>query len=805
MKKILLIILVLLAGAGSAHAQHTISGTIVDERTGETLIGATVFDTLSKKGAATNQQGRYTLTLKGTRAVLRVSFVGYDPQYLPVSLDRNQRLDVRMKGSMTLQEVVITDSRVEHVESSQVSRVEIPVEMVKNVPVLFGESDVVKVVQLLPGVQSGSEGTSGMYVRGGGPDENLFLLDGVPMYNVNHLGGFFSAFNSDAVKNISLYKGSFPAHFSSRLSSVLDITTNNGNDKEYHGGASIGLIAAKLNIEGPIVKEKTTFCLSGRRTYGDVLLQPIIAIALKAEDVSEKATAGYYFYDVNAKITHKFSDRSRLYASYYMGDDALYARVRSRYTYEGLMEKEYINLGYYWGNIVGSLRWNYELTPKLFMNVTGSYTRYRNNLSAGEEYESRLYDEEYSMGFNSGIQDLTGRVDFDYAPTPDHAVKFGAQYINHLFTPETQSVSYHEDYSATGDGVTNYDTIIGQSQIYAHEMTAYIEDDWRINDRIKVNGGLNLTGFAVQGTFYPSLQPRLSGRMLITDNFSAKVGYARMTQYLHLLSNSSISLPTDLWVPVTKRIAPMTSQQVAAGLFYTLKDIADFSVEGYYKSMDNLLEYKDGASFFVNSSGWEDKVYMGRGWAYGIEVLAQRNIGKLTGWLGYTWSHTDRLFDRPGQIINQGRTFPAKYDRRHDVSLVLTYKFSDHFDASLTWVFSSGNTATLGLQEFDPETQPVNSGYDYYYDDYYYTRSTATHIESRNNYRLPNYHRMDISLNWHKQLKRCKRTFNISVYNLYNRQNPYIVYEGYNDFGTPALMQLSIFPILPSASLSWVF
>lgn len=790
-----------MAGVGAVCAQHTVSGTIIDDNTGETLIGTTVFDTLSKKGAATNQHGRYTLTLKGSKAVLRISFVGYETQYITVDLSQNRRLDVSLKGSMTLQEVVITDNRVQHVESSQTSMVEIPVEMVKNVPVLFGESDVVKVVQLLPGVQSGSEGTSGMYVRGGGPDENLFLLDGVPMYNVNHLGGFFSAFNSDAVKNISLYKGSFPAHFSSRLSSVLDITTNNGNDREYHGGASIGLISAKLNVEGPIVKEKTTFCLSGRRTYGDVLLQPIIAMVMASEGGSDKITAGYYFYDLNAKITHKFNDRSRLYASYYMGDDALYARVRTRYTYEGLMEKDYINLGYYWGNIVGSLRWNYELTPKLFMNVTGSYTRYRNDLSAGEEYTFSDANEEMKMGFNSGIQDLTGRVDFDYAPTPDHAVKFGAQYINHLFTPETKQITLHESY-ADEDYSLDFDTVMGQSQITAHEMAAYIEDDWRINDRVKVNGGLNLTGFAVQETFYPSLQPRLSGRVLITDNLSAKVGYAYMTQYLHLLSNSSISLPTDLWVPVTKRIAPMTSQQVAAGLFYTLKGIADFSVEGYYKTMSNLLEYKDGATFMMNSMGWEDKVYMGDGWAYGIELLAQRNIGKLTGWLGYTWSHTDRLFNRPGQELNNGKVFPAKYDRRHDVSLVLTYKFSDRFDASMTWVFSSGNTATLGLQEYDPEAQPTEeSGYD----DYYYYYEPATHITHRNNYRLPNYHRMDVSLNWHKQLRRCKRTFNISVYNVYNRQNPYIVYEGYNNYGHPALMQLSVFPIIPSASYSWKF
>jgi hypothetical protein len=797
MKKNLLLLLLLIASAG-AWAQHTISGTITDAKTGETLIGATVYDTISKKGAATNQHGRFTLTLKESKAVLRVSYVGYETQFHPMEIDKNQRLDVQLKGSVTLSEVVITGERVQHVESSQSSIIELPVEQVKSVPVIFGETDVIKVVQLLPGVQSGSEGMSGMYVRGGGPDENLFLLDGVPMYNVNHLGGFFSAFNSDAVKNITLYKGSFPAHFSSRLSSVLDITTNNGNDKEYHGGVGVGLISAKFNLEGPIIKEKTTFSISGRRTYGDALLQPIIALVAASEGMGdEKVNAGYYFYDLNAKITHKFNNRSRLYASYYMGDDALYAKYKY---FHNSLEKDFMRLGYNWGNIVGSVRWNYELTPKLFMNVTGAYTRYRNNLALTEESVYLRYTDSYTMGFNSGIQDLTARADFDYAPSPDHAVKFGGQVLHHIFKPETSSIKVSEN---DEEDSYKFDTIIGQSIVHANEMMLYAEDDWRINDWLKVNAGLNMTGFQVQGVFYPSVQPRLSGRILFNDRLSAKVGYAYMTQYLHLLSNSSISLPTDLWVPVTARIKPMTSQQVAAGLFYNVLDL-NLSVEGYYKYMDNLLEYKDGASFWGNSQGWEDKVCMGRGWAYGVEFLAQKSVGRLTGWLGYTWSHTDRKFDREGNILNAGRTFPAKYDRRHDVSLVLTYKFNEHIDASASWVFSSGNTATLPMQDIDPSEEGADQRYPYYYN------YEVPYVSSRNNYRMPNYHRMDVSVNFHKKLRRGKRTINISIYNVYNHQNPYLVYESYAyDFrtgnDTRVLKQLSIFPILPSISYNWTF
>ena len=797
MKKNLLLLLLLIASAG-AWAQHTISGTITDAKTGETLIGATVYDTISKKGAATNQHGRFTLTLKESKAVLRVSYVGYETQFHPMEIDKNQRLDVQLKGSVTLSEVVITGERVQHVESSQSSIIELPVEQVKSVPVIFGETDVIKVVQLLPGVQSGSEGMSGMYVRGGGPDENLFLLDGVPMYNVNHLGGFFSAFNSDAVKNITLYKGSFPAHFSSRLSSVLDITTNNGNDKEYHGGVGVGLISAKFNLEGPIIKEKTTFSISGRRTYGDALLQPIIALVAATEGMGdEKVNAGYYFYDLNAKITHKFNNRSRLYASYYMGDDALYAKYKY---FHNSLEKDFMRLGYNWGNIVGSVRWNYELTPKLFMNVTGAYTRYRNNLALTEESVYLRYTDSYTMGFNSGIQDITARADFDYAPSPDHAVKFGGQILHHIFKPETSSIKVSEN---DEEDSYKFDTIIGQSIVHANEMMLYAEDDWRINDWLKVNAGLNMTGFQVQGVFYPSVQPRLSGRILFNDRLSAKVGYAYMTQYLHLLSNSSISLPTDLWVPVTARIKPMTSQQVAAGLFYNVLDL-NLSVEGYYKYMDNLLEYKDGASFWGNSQGWEDKVCMGRGWAYGVEFLAQKSVGRLTGWLGYTWSHTDRKFDREGNILNAGRTFPAKYDRRHDVSLVLTYKFNEHIDASASWVFSSGNTATLPMQDIDPSEEGTEQRYPYYYN------YEVPYVSSRNNYRMPNYHRMDVSVNFHKKLRRGKRTINISIYNVYNHQNPYLVYESYAyDFrtgnDTRVLKQLSIFPILPSISYNWTF
>ncbi len=776
-------------------AAQTVSGTITDAATGETLIGATVLDTVSGKGTVTNAYGRYTLTIKGaSSAGLRISYVGYTPQTHSVDLSTNRQLNVALHGSVQLQEVEIVAERMGSPKMSQMSAIEVPVEQIKLVPVIFGETDVLKAIQLLPGVQSGTEGMSGIYVRGGGPDQNLFLLDGIPLYNVNHLGGFFSAFNGDAIKNVTLYKGSFPARFSGRISSVLDITTNNGNDKEWHGGFSVGLISGKVNIEGPIIKEKTTLNLSLRRTYGDMIIRPTLWLIAASEPQLKGLAAGYYFYDLNAKITHKFSDRSRLYATWYSGDDEAYMRVKVSDNYYG--DKEYMKLSYKWGNMATAVRWNYELTQKLFMNVTGSYTRYRNRLTLGVEEEWReqgqQYTDEIEMGLNSGIRDFAGRVDFDYAPSPDHTVKFGGVATLHTFIPQVQSARIQYTGSPT------MDTTFGESRINAGEYTFYAEDDWSITEALKINGGLALTGFNVEGRFYPSVQPRLSGRFMITNDISIKAGYSYMTQYMHLLSNSNISLPTDLWVPVTARIEPMTSQQVAAGVFYSWKYNIDFSVEGYYKWMDNLLEYKPGSTFLGSSVGWEDMVCAGRGWAYGVEFLAQKSVGDITGWLGYTWSRTMRQFDTPGQELNNGEPFPAKYDRIHDISITVQYKPSDRFDCGVTWVYSTGNTATLAMQEIAGDT------------DNYWDR--INYVDSRNNFRLPAYHRMDASVNFHKQLRHGIRTWSISVYNLYNHQNPFIIYpssversDGYGTEYSTVLMQRSLFPIIPSVSLIYKF
>ena len=507
MKHLTITILLLLLSSLATAQNFTVSGTITDARNGETLIGATVLDTRSGKGAVTNLYGHYSLTLKSDSVSLKVSFMGYDPQYFHFRLDQNREVNVQLSSSVTLEEVVITAERTGDTRSSQMSAVVMPVEKLKSVPVMFGEADLIKALQLMPGVQSGSEGNSGMYVRGGGPDENLFLLDGVPLYNVSHMGGFFSAFNTDAIKNVTLYKGSFPARFGGRLSAVLDVTQNNGNDKELHGNASIGLISAKFSLEGPLVKEKTTFSISARRTYAELFVIPAIMWLNEATSEEEiegpavaqnaKFDAGYYFYDINAKLTHKFSDKSRLYASFYMGDDNIHGRVK---TVTSLNENMYLGFENGWGNMVGALRWNYELTPKLFMNLSANYTQYDNMIIGSIEKLASPGDPNPSTmegDYRSGIKEVTLRADFDFSPNPEHSAKFGVLFTRHWFTPEVASGSVNYYDSIQMNHALRIDSTIFSGTVPANEMTAYVEDDWALTEALKVNYGLHLSAFQV--------------------------------------------------------------------------------------------------------------------------------------------------------------------------------------------------------------------------------------------------------------------------------------------------------------------
>lgn len=784
--------LALLLGSLSVTAQDgkkfTINGYVEDQSSGEKLIGVNVYDARTFKGTTTNAYGFFSITLPSDTIALTASFVGFPTQTQTVYLDRDMTINFNLDPSVSLKEVEIVASQTEQIqEKTQMSTIDVSMDKVKNLPVLLGEKDIIKTIQLLPGVQSGGEGTSGLYVRGGGPDQNLILLDGVPVYNASHLFGFFSVFNPDAINSVQLIKGGFPARYGGRLSSVLDIRMKDGNKKEFHGEGSIGLVASKLTLEGPIIKDKTSFIISGRRTYIDLLAQPFIIAAGRRN--GETIRGGYYFYDVNAKINHKFSETSRLFLSTYVGNDKAYARYEDQWMNDGYTfeEKNRNNLG--WGNFITALRWNKIINKKLFSNTTLTYSRYRFLVDIGfEETETGPgVDESTSYGFQylSGIYDWSGKIDFDYLPNPDHYIKFGAGNTYHTFTPGVNTVTF------TGEGA-NQDTSFGSTRQYAHEFWVYAEDDWEITPRLKVNLGTHFSGFHVSGKTYFSFQPRFAGRFLVNEEWSVKASYAQMAQFIHLLTNATVGLPTDLWVPVTDTIPPQFSTQYAVGVARTFKGKYEISAEAYYKTMDNLIEYKDGASFLSAQKDWQQKVELGRGWAYGFELFLEKKVGKTSGWIGYTLSWTERQFAN----VNNGEVFPYKFDRRHDIGIAVTHEINDRVDIGATWVYGTGNAVTLPTERYaNTASLPFWS----------YNGGDVEYIESRNGFRAPSYHRLDFGVNFHKEMRWGERTWSFGVYNLYSRQNPFYLYFGRDDNGDRALKQVSLFPVIPSFTYSFKF
>ena len=797
MKKFLILISVVLGSISLLKAQnYTISGVIEDKANGEKLYGANIYNTSSFEGSVSNNYGFYSLKQNAGKVSIKYSFVGFQDVVLVFNLQKDTLINIELSQLIDLQEVeVISNSIESRLESSQMSVEELPMKTIKKLPVFFGEVDIMKTIQLLPGVQSGSEGTSGLYVRGGGPDQNLILLDGVPVYNANHLFGFFSVFNADAINSVTLVKGGFPARYGGRLSSVLDIRMKEGNSKEFHGEGSIGLIASKITLEGPIIKDKSSFIISARRTYIDILAKPFMYLSNKMNGNSGTFSGGYYFYDLNGKINYKFSDKSRLYFSIYHGNDKAYSK--SKYEYDDIKSSSKFKLR--WGNITTSLRWNYIFSKNLFANTRVSYSRY--NFLVGEDYQLEMNNgnENYDFTYFSGIDDIAISSDFDYIPLANHYIRFGVSNIYHIFNPGVNAYKVK-------DNQTSIDTTFGNSRIYANELDVYIEDDFSIGSRIKVNIGVHASGFFVKNTFYKSLQPRGAIRLIATEKLSLKASYAQMEQYIHLLSNSTVGMPTDLWVPVTDKIKPMKSRQMAIGAVYNLNNMFEISLEGYYKWMDDLITYKPGASYFSIDNTWQDMVTVGKGNSYGGELLIRKDMGKLSGWIGYTLSWTWRKFDEVSP-----NKYPYRYDRRHDISIVATYKLNDKVDFGAAWVFGSGNAVTLpydkylGLGDYasilagSGGESPENLPY-------------VNNIEMRNNYRAPSYHRLDISVNFHKDKKWGERTWSVGLYNAYFRQNAFFLYveddySHYQETGKSkkVLKQISLFPGMPYVSYSFKF
>ncbi|MFO7615632.1 MAG: TonB-dependent receptor [Bacteroidales bacterium] len=785
----LLSVLTLLLTATTVLGQKvTISGILEDRNTGEKLISANVYEATSLRGITSNVYGFYSLTLPAGKARIVYSYIGYRTMEVDLELKKDTVLNLSLEPVISLDEVVISAERSRSaVRSTQMSMTELSANTIKSLPVLLGEVDVLKALQLLPGVKGGNEGTSGIYVRGGGPDQNLILLDGVPVYNANHLFGFFSIFNPDAIQTVKLITGGFPARYGGRLSSVLDIRMKDGNNKKFGVEGSVGIISSKLTLEGPIIKDKTSFIVSGRRTYIDILARPLIR--MQAGNNYDNFKAGYYFYDLNAKFNHKFSDRSRLFLSAYSGDDKAYlGSVQKGQDYRW---EDEAGLG--WGNFTTALRWNYVITPKLFSNTTLTYSRYNFLTSLlDQEEQDGVIQHKYQFSYNSGIVDWAGKIDFDYLPGPNHSMKFGYNQIYHTFKPGV--TVFLMEFNGEGQQGSLIDTTFGNKDIYAHEGSFYWEDDWSITPRFKANIGIHLSGFKVRDSLYKSLQPRVSARYLLTEQISVKAAYTRMTQYIHLLSNTTIGLPTDLWVPATDQIPPQQAQQVALGLVYEPSDEWELSLETYYKKMDNLIEYKEGASFFSIQDDWEDKIEVGEGVAYGLEFLARKQFGKTSGWVGYTLSWSNRRFDN----ISFGEWFPYRYDRRHDVAIVLNHRFNDKIDLGITWVYGTGNAVTLPLEKYASITSLWGSFR--YFDGIEF-------FDKRNSYRVPAYHRLDIGVNFRKEKKWGERTWSVGLYNAYNRKNPfYLDFDKImNENGNveTVLKLYSLFPLIPSISYSF--
>ncbi len=780
MKKItLLVFSIAFSIISIAQNQYTISGYIQDNASGENLIGVSIYDQNTYKGTASNQYGFYSLTIEEGDYTIIYSFIGYKSITKSINLNKNTRLNIALNSNtIVTEEVIVTGERLDkNVSSSNMSQAKLEVNNIKQLPVILGEVDVLKSAQLLPGIQSGGEGNSGLYVRGGGPDQNLILLDEAVVYNAAHLFGFFSVFNADAIKDINIIKGGMPAEYGGRLSSVLDITMKDGNNKKYEADGGIGLLSSRLTIQGPIQKNKSSFIISGRRTYIDVLSKPFMP-----EDNAFNGS-GYYFYDLTTKINYRISDKDRLYLSGYFGRDV----------FSFINSDNNIGIDIPWGNATTSLRWNHLFNDKLFMNTSIIFSDYR--------FEFNIAQQDFELKIFSGINDWNTKIDFLYQPNQKHTIKFGANYTYHEFTPGNAS-------GRSGDIVFEPEKIFKQ---YSNEGALYISDDFEFSEMLKIHAGIRYSSFQHSGYIsfrdyiknditgntdnYRHVEPRLSFRYRTSPTSSIKGAYTQNYQYIHLASTSSVTLPTDLWVPSSSAIKPKFSDQYALGYFKNFKDNSyETSIEAYYKEMTNLIEYKEGVLPEDNTNSSSDDAFVfGDGDSYGIEFLIKKNKGKTTGWIGYTISKTTRFFDD----VNDGNAFPAKYDRRHDLSITATHKISEKWTISSVFVYATGNAITLPTER------------------YIIGENVYTEYTSRNGFRMDPYHRLDIGATYSpKKKNKFQSTWNFSIYNVYSRKNPYFIYfalespEGENGSiqqgnVTPKAYQVSIFPILPS--ITWNF
>ncbi|GAB4141468.1 MAG: TonB-dependent receptor [Bacteroidia bacterium] len=761
MQRFIFIFLLFIGINAYAQQQFTISGTVADSSSGESLIGAIVSIKGTSKGMATNEYGFFSLTLPEGSYEVVIKFTGYNAKEIPVNLKANTTLNIKISNqSVNMKEVVITadkDNNKEQIKSTQMSAINIPVEQIRYVPTIGGETDVIKVMQLMPGVKRGGEGQNTMLVRGGSGDDNLILLDEAVVYNVSHLFGFFSVFNKDALKDVTMIKGGFPAQYGGRLSSVMDIRMKDGDMKSYHADGGIGLLSSHLTFQGPIIKDKCSFIISGRRSYID----KVFKMAYK-QDVLP-----YFFYDASLKVNYILSDKDRLYFSSYLGDDVLSPPDAAEGFFDG---------GFRLGNFTTTARWNHLHSQKLFSNLSFIHTRFRYDVEARIPGNSFLA--------KSRIADYGVKYDFSYFKNPQNKIRYGFSGTMHGFRPNVVN---------TAGEISEFIRSREGKLMLNFESGLYYQHEWMPHERWNLAYGFRQSFLIAKEAFYTSPEPRLAATFIINENQSFKASYARMTQYVHLVSSSAIALPTDLWYPVTKKVKPLYSNQFALGYNYNfpkLKMIA--SIEGYYKHMRNLIEYREGAVLVLNDN-YENELVEGNGQSYGMEVFIQRNAGRFTGWIGYTLSYTTRQFDQ----LNGGKPYYAKYDRRHDFSFVGTCEITKRFIISAVWVYSTGQRFTPVIGYFlMPNSSLTNV-------------NTLPIYGDRNSTVLPAAHRLDISFiiksREDRKWMKWQGEWSFGAYNFYNRAQPYRIEVVQKEDGSFKYVSKGLFGFIPFVSYNFRF
>ena len=759
------IILFLCCVFHSAFTQnYTISGYIRDDQSGEDLIGATIYCKELKKGAVTNAYGFYSLTLPAGTYNVEISFIGYEPQTIKIDPSSQTSITFKMKpASMELKAVeVFADPSRDIMESSRMGTIKIPVMQISKIPCILGENDVIKVMQLMPGVSQSGAGNASMLVRGGDADQNLILIDEAPVYNVSHLFGFMSVFNTDAIKDVEMIKGGFPASYGGRLSSVMDVHMKEGNMNEFHGTGGIGLLSSRFTFEGPIIKDKMSFTVSGRRTYIDQVLK------LTGTDLP------YFFYDFNAKVNYKFSDKDRLYFSSYFGRDVLrYSQDVANDTSTLALGTSAMHFGFSLGNNTNTLRWNHVFSDKLFANISFIHTRF--DYDVGGDFMNN------SILIRSKINDLGVKADFTYYRSPENKLKFGGSITNHNFRPNFVSTQgMISDYLKSKEGAL----------LNSQEFAFYVLDEYDISPEWNINAGFRMSGDVSHGAFYLGPEPRLATRYRVGEKNYFKAGYSRMFQYIHRISSSSVSLPTDLWYPVTASVKPQQANQVALGYSRDVSKFKSiFEVELYYKWMSNLIEFREGTSLILNDN-FEKDLLTGTGESYGMEFLLQKKDGKLTGWVSYTLSWATRHFDE----LNNGEVFYAKYDRRHMLNIVTQYELSRRWDLSVIWVYYSGSRFTAQIGQY---VMP-NAGFTSF--------DVVPIYTTRNAVQMSPTRRLDINFtlkpNPDKKHK-FKSEWQFGIYNFFNRTSPYRVDIVPTNLGGYEYVQNGLFGSI--WSVAWIF